>query len=259
MLSTIRSYLQSYMDSEYSGYVNIWVCDGIPGNCTVSPMDSQVVEAHSGLRGDMAVRKRARFSLLYLDTSPYGNWIAGLEDWCYDRYAQGDLPEGFRMWVELTGCKQNPDGTFAITACLTAEYETTHEGTGSMAEPLFTVDDEAFDVEVTQLSREMEIVTAYDDCTTLDGVCHRDILGTYCHYTMTVCCRHDPEELERFWEAISQPEEVLNCSFPYGQGQLTQKMYIRSASQKLTDTRRGNCWDSITVRFLGTVPLVKPC
>lgn len=127
-----------------------------------------------------------------------------------------------------------------------------------MLEPLFTIDGEAFGVEVTALSREMEIVTATDDCTTLDGVCHRDILGTYCHYTMTVCCRKDPEELERFWQTIIQPVESLSCSFPYGQQMLTQKMHIRSAIQKLTDATRGNRWDSITVRFLGTEPLVRP-
>lgn len=126
-----------------------------------------------------------------------------------------------------------------------------------MTEPLFTIDGQSFFVDVTQLQRELTVVTAAEDCVTLDGTCHRDVLGTYCHYTMTVCCRQDPQELERFLEAITRPVESMLCSFPYGQGQLTQKMHIQSATQKLTDARRGNQWDSITVRFLGTEPQVK--
>ena len=126
-----------------------------------------------------------------------------------------------------------------------------------MTEPLFTIDDASFQVDVTELSRELEIVTGADDCMTLDGVCHRDVMGTYCHYTMTVRCQYDPQELERFLTAITRPVDSIICSFPYGQQLLTQKMHIRSVSQKLTDARGGNQWGSITVRFLGTEPLVR--
>lgn len=125
-----------------------------------------------------------------------------------------------------------------------------------MIQPLFTIDQESFDVQVTQLQREAVITTASNDCTTLDGACHRDILGTYCHYTMTVAARENMQELERFWEQITRPVESMVCSFPYGQGQLTQQMYIQSVSQKLTDASWGNQWDSVTVRFLGMKPLV---
>jgi len=125
-----------------------------------------------------------------------------------------------------------------------------------VVEPLFTIDDEIFYVDVTDLSRELEIITGAEDCMTLDGVCHRDVLGTYCHYTMTVRCWHDPLELERFLTAITRPVDSLLCRFPYGQETLTQKMHIQSVKQKLTDARGGNRWDSITVRFLGTEPLV---
>jgi len=30
--------------------------------------------------------------------------------------------------VEKTGCKQNDDGTFSVTACITVEKESTYEG-----------------------------------------------------------------------------------------------------------------------------------
>lgn len=127
MLHTIQNYLQSFMDASWNGNVNIWVCDGVPGNCTVSPLDSKVLEVRTGLQGRTRVRYRDRFTLLYLATVPHGSWLEEFSDWCFDQYVQRQLPEGFRLLAERTGCKENPDGTFAITACLTAEYERIYE------------------------------------------------------------------------------------------------------------------------------------
>ena len=127
-----------------------------------------------------------------------------------------------------------------------------------MAQPLFYIDGEGFRVQVTQLQREFEIRQASDPCTTLDGTCHREPLGSFCHYLMTVAAWSDQGELERFWEKICQPVESFLCSFPYGDGQLTQQMYVESGSQKLLEAAQGNRWGSITLRFRGKTPRVTP-
>ena len=121
---------------------------------------------------------------------------------------------------------------------------------------LFYIDGESFGVEVTALQREFAILQATEPCVTMDGICHREPLGSYCHYTMTVRACQDPAELERFWEKVSQPVESLECSFPYGQQMLTQQMYIETGSQALLDANQGNQWGSITLRFRGKAPRV---
>ena len=125
-----------------------------------------------------------------------------------------------------------------------------------MSEPLFYIDEESFDVAVTALQREFELRQTGQAYMTLDGVCHREVLGSYCHYKMTVAVRRDEGELERFWEKITQPTESVLCTFPYGQQTLTQEMYLESGSQDLLDASEGNRWGSITLRFWGKTPRV---
>ena len=121
---------------------------------------------------------------------------------------------------------------------------------------LFLLDGESYYLEVLSLTREFEIRQQNEPCHTLDGACHRQLLGTYCHYTMTVRSRGDQAELERFWNAVSRPVSYIECTFPYGQDTLTQKMYVESGSQGLLDATAGNLWDTITIRFRGLQPQV---
>ena len=125
-----------------------------------------------------------------------------------------------------------------------------------MTEPLFWIDGESFGVQVTALQREFAILQATEPCVTMDGICHREPLGSYCHYKMTVAAHRDPGELERFWEKVSQPNVCILCSFPYGDGFLTQEMFVEAGIQALPDTRGENRWDKVTVRFRGKTPQV---
>lgn len=125
-----------------------------------------------------------------------------------------------------------------------------------MLEPLFTIDGESFDVEVVSLRREFALNQAHPAAMTLDGSFHRELTGSYCHYRLTVRTRRDPGELERFWEAVSAPKETLTCTFPYGDGWLTQQMFVESGTQELTDAVGANRWDAITLRFVGAKPRV---
>ena len=126
MLKTIQTLVQSYIDMDSTGTVNIWVCEGIPGNCTLWPLDSRLLWIKRGLLGFTTSCTEHRFTLLYLDTTPNGGWIDGLGDWCRQQRAQD--PSFLQVKVEKTGCKQNADGTFSVTACITAEKESVYEG-----------------------------------------------------------------------------------------------------------------------------------
>ena len=126
-----------------------------------------------------------------------------------------------------------------------------------MYEPLFTIDGQSFDVDVVSLQREFSLAEAHPAAMTLDGSFHRELTGSYCNYQLTVRTRRDPRELERFWEAVSAPKETITCTFPYGDGVLTQQMFVQSGTQALTGAVGTNRWDSITLRFVGAKPRVR--
>lgn len=126
-----------------------------------------------------------------------------------------------------------------------------------MDEKIFSLDGEEFDLDVLKLQREFSVGEQRDICVTLDGSYHREIAGTYYHYTMTVRARNgNYSELDRFWEKVSQPVERIVCRFPYGQGYLTQEMYVAEGKQELITCRDSNRWDGITIRFVAAKPQV---
>ena len=51
---------------------------------------------------------------------------------------------------------------------------------------IFTVDGVEYDVNVMKLSRKAKVTDTDNSGRTLDGVMHRDIIGTYYNYTLEV-------------------------------------------------------------------------
>lgn len=238
------------MEARWSGKVKLRSCDGVPGNCTLFSGTTKLVEEDKSLRGNTVLYYESRFPILYLQDRPV-SWMEELETWCREKNAQEESTDS--VWLEDPACKQNKNGLYEYTATLAVRYVRLAPAQ-EQPEPLFTIDGKRFAVEVMSLTREFEL--AGNTAVTLDGTRHRDILGSYCHYEMTIQSRNDRQALEEFWEAVSAPRESLLCRFPYGQQWLEQKMFVEGGSQKLLDARNGNRWDAITLRFVGSVPRV---
>lgn len=129
-----------------------------------------------------------------------------------------------------------------------------------MSIQVFKMDGVAYNVSVTALTRKFSVMDTDKSGRTMDGAMHRDIIGTYYNYTMTIRERDgDAAALDAFWEAISSPKNSHVCVFPYGQKMLTQQMYVTSGEQslKLMQSDR-NHWGEFSVNFIAMKPEVVP-
>jgi hypothetical protein len=127
-----------------------------------------------------------------------------------------------------------------------------------MSLKVFTMDDTSYNVSVTALTRKFSVMDTDKSGRTMDGAMHRDVIGTFYNYTMTVRERDgDAASLDKFWTAISSPQVSHICEFPYGQKTLRQKMYVTSGEQALKLMRPGkNEWGEISVNFIAMEPEV---
>ena len=125
MLNTIQSWLQGYIDKSWVGQVNLFICDGIPGNCTLRPLQTKLQSHSCGLTGFTRWDYRSLYHLTYLSTNQ-SNWMEELATWCQEENAMGDQP--FRGYLETIACKRLPNGTYEYTAILAVDYQLTAGG-----------------------------------------------------------------------------------------------------------------------------------
>lgn len=123
---------------------------------------------------------------------------------------------------------------------------------------VFEIDGKAYNVHVTKLTRKFSVLDSDKAGRTMDGQMYRDPVGTFYNYTMSVVPNvSDPQAMDRFWEAISQPAKSHVCVFPYGQHTLTQRMYVTSGEQDMLRMTKGAAhWGEITVNFIAMGPKV---
>ena len=129
-----------------------------------------------------------------------------------------------------------------------------------MANKVFMIDGIAYNVHVTALVRKFSVLDTDKSGRTMDGEMYRDPIGTFYNYSMTVSPRDgDTASMDAFWEKISQPQKCVNCTFPYNQATLTQKMYVTSGEQGVTRIAGEKVhWGEITINFIAMSPKVTP-
>lgn len=127
-------------------------------------------------------------------------------------------------------------------------------------EQIFWMDGKAYNVRVLSLTRKFAITETAISGRTQDGQMYRDLFGTYYNYSMTVAQRgEDAASLEAFWQAVSDPKISHLCTFPYGQKNLTQRMYVKAGQQALVRKQDGqNHWAQMEIAFIAMAPEVRP-
>lgn len=124
----------------------------------------------------------------------------------------------------------------------------------------FIMDGEMYNVQVMALKRSFEIKETIAAKLTQSGGIYRDLAGTYYNYQMTVREKNgDREALDAFWDAVSKPVPSHECTFPYNQTVMTQRMYVKTGSQDIGRLyENGADWKDITVQFVAQAPKVMP-
>lgn len=110
---------------------------------------------------------------------------------------------------------------------------------------------------VTALQRSFEVVDGENAGRTLDGVMHRDLIGTYYNYSITInTSRMSQAEYNTLYETISSPVESHSIVVPYGNTVLTFKAYVTNGTDDLirqySETNR--YWGNLSFNFIAMEP-----
>ena len=66
------------------------------------------------------------------------------------------------------------------------------------------IDDREYQVPIVELQRKGDILDLTANRTE-DGVLHREVIGTYYNYTLTIGVINDPELYEELWNVLTAP------------------------------------------------------
>lgn len=122
---------------------------------------------------------------------------------------------------------------------------------------MLKIDGTEYGVIITALQRSFEVVDGENAGRTLDGVMHRDLIGTYYNYAVTVNTdRLTQEQYNELYEIISSPTESHNITVAYGNSVRTFKAYITNGTDDLirqySETNR--YWGNLSFNLIAMEP-----
>lgn len=123
---------------------------------------------------------------------------------------------------------------------------------------IFTVDGVEYDVNVMKLSRKAKVTDTDNSGRTLDGVMHRDIIGTYYNYTLEVQAKDGKhQDYDRLYDVVSAPQDSHDFVILYGQETLSFKAYVTTAEDSMIRRDDVNLWgyeDTLKLDFVAMEP-----
>lgn len=120
---------------------------------------------------------------------------------------------------------------------------------------MIKIDNETFNVGIVSVERQVS-QNKISRGTTLDGIKHYDVLGTYYDYTITFNPKSmSLSEYDRLYEKITEPKEYFVVEVPYGQTTITFKANLSVGNDRMvsnyTNARK---WGSLSVTFEALEP-----
>ncbi len=122
---------------------------------------------------------------------------------------------------------------------------------------MFKVDGTEYGGIVTALQRSFEVADGENAGRTLDGVMHRDLIGTYYNYSITINTdKLSQSEYNALYQTISAPVESHTIVVPFGNESLTFKAYVTNGTDDLlrqySETNR--YWGNLSFNFIAMEP-----
>lgn len=122
------------------------------------------------------------------------------------------------------------------------------------------VDGTFFDIPMVSLKRNADFLDKYAERTE-DGELHRELIGVYYNYTLTVGTSTDfgETDYDAFWDKMTEPVEFHQISLPTKNGYYTFTGYISSVSdeyKKILDNKAE--FTGFTCKFTAKSPARKP-
>lgn len=124
---------------------------------------------------------------------------------------------------------------------------------------VFTIDGNAYDVEIISLKRKFSVLDGDKAGRASDGSMMRNIIGTYYNYSMQLNTdRLSRSQYDELYEILSAPQDSHTVVLPYGRGTITQQMYVTGGEDELKTDDKGNIWDGLSIEFVAMTPKRKP-
>ena len=122
------------------------------------------------------------------------------------------------------------------------------------------VDGIHFDIPMVSLKRSADFLDKYAERTE-DGVLHRELIGVYYNYTLTVgtSTQFGDTDYDAFWDKMTEPVEFHQISLPTKSGYYTFIGYISSVSdeyEKILDNKAE--FKGFTCKFTAQKPARTP-
>lgn len=122
---------------------------------------------------------------------------------------------------------------------------------------MLKIDGTEYGTIVTALQRSFEVADGENAGRTLDGTMHRDLIGTYYNFSITINTdRLTQKQYNELYEIISSPVESHNITVAYGNSLLTFNAYITNGTDDLirqySETDR--YWGNLTLNFIAMEP-----
>lgn len=80
-------------------------------------------------------------------------------------------------------------------------------------EKLLTIDGHNYKIMLIKLSRTASILDKYAK-RTIDGILHREIIGTYINYNLTFAYNDKPERYDELWQKLIEPVNFHTIRLP---------------------------------------------
>lgn len=124
---------------------------------------------------------------------------------------------------------------------------------------MITVDGISYNLAVTGLERTASFLDKSAERTE-DGVLHRQLIGVYYNYALTIGFLGDLTVYNAFWDKITEPVEFHTVVVPTGSGDYTFTAYVGAeVRDSLRRQKDGvNYFGGMTVNFIGQSPARTP-
>lgn len=118
------------------------------------------------------------------------------------------------------------------------------------------VDGIHFDIPMVSLKRSADFLDKYAERTE-DGILHRELIGVYYNYTLSVGTSEafGETDYDAFWDKMTEPVEFHEISIPIRDGYYTFTGYISSVSDEYEKILNGKAsFKGFTCKFTAQSP-----
>lgn len=122
------------------------------------------------------------------------------------------------------------------------------------------IDGTHFDIPMVSLKRSADFLDKYAERTE-DGVLHRELIGVYYNYTLTVgsSTAFGETDYKAFWDKVTEPVEFHEISVPTADGYYTFTGYISSVSDEYEKILNNKAvFKGFTCKFTAQAPARTP-